>query len=257
MLQFLFTRKLHPACYPLRFDSASDDSHPALAVEHAAQVGFQFTPSRASESESMNRKLYVGNLPYQTTDADLAELFGSSGDVASVTIMRDGHGRARGFASSRWPRMKSHKIPSTLNGCFPTAAASRGHERARRTAHGGFCGGGGGGRGQGVDARPLWYRLPTSFLSRPPLVSGAFFFPPHCPFSHHITSHPLPTVPARRAAATSNLRCGRSDRVLPPRQAPSTSARRSAAQRSPSGGAIAACPTIRRHLVGRRRAAWS
>ena len=47
----------------------------------------------------MNRKLYVGNLPFQTTEADLEALFASSGDVASVTVMRDREtGRARGFA---------------------------------------------------------------------------------------------------------------------------------------------------------------
>jgi RNA recognition motif-containing protein len=47
----------------------------------------------------MSRKLYVGNLPFQTTEADLEQLFASAGDVASVTVMRDrGTGRARGFA---------------------------------------------------------------------------------------------------------------------------------------------------------------
>jgi cold-inducible RNA-binding protein len=47
----------------------------------------------------MNRKLYVGNLPFQTTENDLESLFASSGDVASVTIMREREtGRARGFA---------------------------------------------------------------------------------------------------------------------------------------------------------------
>ena len=47
----------------------------------------------------MNRKLYVGNLPFQTTESDLESLFASSGDVAMVTIMREREtGRARGFA---------------------------------------------------------------------------------------------------------------------------------------------------------------
>ena len=47
----------------------------------------------------MNRKLYVGNLPYETTEADLETLFASAGTVASVTVMREREtGRARGFA---------------------------------------------------------------------------------------------------------------------------------------------------------------
>jgi RNA recognition motif-containing protein len=47
----------------------------------------------------MNRKLYVGNLPFQTTEADLETLFASAGDVATITVMRDREtGRARGFA---------------------------------------------------------------------------------------------------------------------------------------------------------------
>ena len=47
----------------------------------------------------MNRKLYVGNLPYETTEDDLQGLFGDIGAVASINVMRDREtGRARGFA---------------------------------------------------------------------------------------------------------------------------------------------------------------
>lgn len=47
----------------------------------------------------MSRKLYVGNLPYETGEADLQELFARAGAVESVTVMRDqSTGRARGFA---------------------------------------------------------------------------------------------------------------------------------------------------------------
>jgi RNA recognition motif-containing protein len=47
----------------------------------------------------MSTKLYVGNLPYQTTESDLQALFEGSGQVASVNVMRDRDtGRARGFA---------------------------------------------------------------------------------------------------------------------------------------------------------------
>jgi RNA recognition motif-containing protein len=47
----------------------------------------------------MNRKLYVGNLPYQTGEVELQELFARAGTVERVTLMRDrATGQARGFA---------------------------------------------------------------------------------------------------------------------------------------------------------------
>jgi cold-inducible RNA-binding protein len=47
----------------------------------------------------MSRKLYVGNLPYETGENDLQDLFSRAGSVESVTVMRDqATGRARGFA---------------------------------------------------------------------------------------------------------------------------------------------------------------
>ena len=47
----------------------------------------------------MGRRLYVGNLPYSTGEAELQELFSRAGNVESVRVMRDAAtGRARGFA---------------------------------------------------------------------------------------------------------------------------------------------------------------
>jgi cold-inducible RNA-binding protein len=47
----------------------------------------------------MGRRLYVGNLPYSTTDEELNGLFSRAGQVESVRVMRDmATGRARGFA---------------------------------------------------------------------------------------------------------------------------------------------------------------
>ena len=47
----------------------------------------------------MSRKLYVGNLPYTTTEQDLQSLFAGAGSVDTVNVMRDmATGRARGFA---------------------------------------------------------------------------------------------------------------------------------------------------------------
>lgn len=47
----------------------------------------------------MTNKLYVGNLSYETTEAALSELFGTIGEVLSVTLITDrGTGRSKGFA---------------------------------------------------------------------------------------------------------------------------------------------------------------
>jgi RNA recognition motif-containing protein len=47
----------------------------------------------------MSTKLYVGNLPYQTNEADLQALFESAGQVSTVNLVRDrATGQARGFA---------------------------------------------------------------------------------------------------------------------------------------------------------------
>ena len=47
----------------------------------------------------MGRKLYVGNLPYETGETELQELFARAGTVERVKVMRDmATGRARGFA---------------------------------------------------------------------------------------------------------------------------------------------------------------
>jgi RNA recognition motif-containing protein len=47
----------------------------------------------------MNTKLYVGNLPYQTTESDLQALFESAGPVSTINIVRDRDtGQVRGFA---------------------------------------------------------------------------------------------------------------------------------------------------------------
>jgi len=47
----------------------------------------------------MSTKLYVGNLPYETTESDLQALFAAAGEVSTVNIVRDrATGQARGFA---------------------------------------------------------------------------------------------------------------------------------------------------------------
>ena len=46
----------------------------------------------------MESKLYVGNLPYSTTDADLQSLFSQAGTVTSASVVKDrDSGRSKGF----------------------------------------------------------------------------------------------------------------------------------------------------------------
>ncbi|HBY97807.1 MAG TPA: RNA-binding protein, partial [Chloroflexi bacterium] len=46
----------------------------------------------------MSVRLYVGNLPYNTTDEDLQRLFSQAGEVVSAQVITDRDtGRSRGF----------------------------------------------------------------------------------------------------------------------------------------------------------------
>ncbi|OGE79262.1 MAG: hypothetical protein A2751_04705 [Candidatus Doudnabacteria bacterium RIFCSPHIGHO2_01_FULL_46_14] len=46
----------------------------------------------------MNKKLYVGNLPYKTTSDQLQQLFSQAGSVTSATVISDKFsGRSKGF----------------------------------------------------------------------------------------------------------------------------------------------------------------
>jgi RNA recognition motif-containing protein len=47
----------------------------------------------------METKLYVGSLPYETSEEDLRVLFAQAGTVASVDLIKDrDSGRSKGFA---------------------------------------------------------------------------------------------------------------------------------------------------------------
>ena len=49
--------------------------------------------------KEMNTKMYVGNLPFSATEAELRELFGPFGAVTAVDLPMDREtGRPRGFA---------------------------------------------------------------------------------------------------------------------------------------------------------------
>ncbi|HSC29272.1 MAG TPA: RNA-binding protein [Vicinamibacterales bacterium] len=106
----------------------------------------------------MSRRLYVGNLPYETVEQDLHALFATAGTVESVNIMRDmATGRARGFAfvematdedaQSAISKLNNHQMGGrnlTVNEARPKASSGGGSGR-------------GGGRGGGSWRRePRW-----------------------------------------------------------------------------------------------------
>ena len=108
----------------------------------------------------MSRKLFVGNLPYETMEQDLETLFGQAGQVETVSVMRDRvTGRARGFAFVEMASDEdAQKAITQLNGHQLGGRALTVNEarpQAARPGGGGFGGGGAGsGRGRGGQARP-------------------------------------------------------------------------------------------------------
>lgn len=88
--------------------------------------------------------IYVGNLPYSTTEADLQQMFGQHGQVtgASIIIDRD-TGRSRGFGFVEMAsEADAQKAIQELNGREIKGRAIR----VSPAQEGG--GGGGGGRGR-------------------------------------------------------------------------------------------------------------
>src|ERR1700687_134513 len=94
----------------------------------------------------MGRRLYVGNLPYTTGEAELQELFSKAGTVESVRVMRDAAtGRARGFAFVEMSTdEEAQKAASELNQ-FQMGGRALTVNEAHPQPEGGFGGGGGGG----------------------------------------------------------------------------------------------------------------
>lgn len=107
----------------------------------------------------MGRRLYVGNIPYTTGEAELQELFSQAGSVESVRVMRDAAtGRARGFAFVEMATdEEAQKAASQFNGYQMGGRALTVNE-ARPKPAGGFGGGGFGGNREGGGGRrePRW-----------------------------------------------------------------------------------------------------
>lgn len=118
----------------------------------------------------MNKKIYVGNLPYSAGDSDLADAFGAFGTVESARVVTDrdsGRSKGFGFVEMATPEDAGKAIES-LNGtefmgrkmmvseARPQEPRSGGG--GARGGFGGRSGGGarggfGGGRGGGGGAR--------------------------------------------------------------------------------------------------------
>lgn len=108
----------------------------------------------------MSTKLYVGNLPFETTEAELEALFAQAGTVETVNVIRDRDtGRARGFAFVEMASASDAQSAIALLNAKPLGGRNLTVNEARPQAprSGGFGGGGGGGnRGGGRRSEPRW-----------------------------------------------------------------------------------------------------
>src|SRR5262245_6422995 len=98
---------------------------------------------------TMSKKLYVGNLSFQTTADDLIQAFGQFGTVTSASVVTDRDtGRSRGFAFVEMSDGADQAIAS-MNGAMyqgRTLTVNEARPREDRPRSGG---GGGGGRDRG------------------------------------------------------------------------------------------------------------
>src|SRR5262245_9295162 len=98
---------------------------------------------------AMGKKLYVGNLSYQTADADLAKMFEPYGTVQSAHVVMDrGTGQSKGFG---FVEMGSdQEAQAAIAGLGGKQVGGRtltvNEARPKEGGGGGYGGGGGGGR---------------------------------------------------------------------------------------------------------------
>jgi len=97
-------------------------------------------------------KIYVGNLPFSATDAEIRTLFSQHGTVESVSLPTDREtGRPRGFGFVEMSQADAARAIQNLNGQDLGGRALRVNEAQDkpRGSGGGRSGGGGGGGGGG------------------------------------------------------------------------------------------------------------
>jgi cold-inducible RNA-binding protein len=96
------------------------------------------------------KRIYVGNLSYQTTEADLTDLFEQVGQVESVNIITDRDtGRSKGFAFVEMNDEDAEKAIAQFNGTEVMGRSVTVNEARPREERGGGRGGFGGNRGGG------------------------------------------------------------------------------------------------------------
>ncbi|HXJ33240.1 MAG TPA: RNA-binding protein [Candidatus Eisenbacteria bacterium] len=100
----------------------------------------------------MGKKLFVGNLSFSTTGADLESLFAAAGTVESATVVNDREsGRSRGFGFVEMSTSnEASKAIAELNGRDVGGRQINVSEANERAPRGG---GGGGGRSGGFGGR--------------------------------------------------------------------------------------------------------
>ncbi|HEY2785779.1 MAG TPA: RNA-binding protein [Fimbriiglobus sp.] len=102
------------------------------------------------------KNLYVGNLPFSTTAADLEALFAQYGTVTRAQVMSDREtGRSRGFGFVEMSEGAEAAINALHNQDFNgrTLTVNEARPREERPRGGGGYGGGGGGYGGGGGGR--------------------------------------------------------------------------------------------------------
>jgi cold-inducible RNA-binding protein len=105
----------------------------------------------------MARKLYVGNLPFDTAENDLRTLFEGAGAVESVNVVRDmATGRARGFAFVEMASDADAQNAITRFNNHQLGGRNLTVNEARPKPQGGGGGGFGGGGGKGRRREPRW-----------------------------------------------------------------------------------------------------
>jgi RNA recognition motif-containing protein len=102
----------------------------------------------------MGKKLYVGNLPFSATDAELQQIFAQAGTVTSAKVITDrdtGRSKGFGFVEMSTDQEAADAI-SKFNGADyngrPMTVAEAKPQAPREGGGGGRGFGGGGGRGR-------------------------------------------------------------------------------------------------------------